>query len=152
MIHPTASIDPTARLGVGTSVWACANILAGVTIGARCSIGACAEIGRDSMIGDDVRIGHGAFLPPRSVVEDRAFIGPGVIACDDRRPRVNNPDYLSEPPTIESDAAIGAGVILLPGIRIGHGALVGGGSVVVRDVAPGAVVFGNPARPAPLTP
>ncbi|MDP9073843.1 MAG: hypothetical protein M3N98_06625, partial [Actinomycetota bacterium] len=43
-------------------------------------------------------------------------------------------------------AVIGAGVVLLPGVVIGPGALVGAGAVVVTDVAPGAVVAGNPAR------
>jgi serine acetyltransferase len=36
--------------------------------------------------------------------------------------------------------------VILPGLRIGEGALVGAGSVVTRDVPPGAVVAGNPAR------
>jgi len=43
-------------------------------------------------------------------------------------------------------ARIGANATILPGIEIGEGALVGAGSVVTRDVPPGAVVAGNPAR------
>jgi maltose O-acetyltransferase len=42
---------------------------------------------------------------------------------------------------------IGGGAILLPGITIGDDAIVGAGSVVTRDVAPGTTVVGNPARP-----
>ncbi len=42
--------------------------------------------------------------------------------------------------------AIGANATILCGLRIGRGALVGAGSVVTKDVAPGAVVAGNPAR------
>ena len=49
-------------------------------------------------------------------------------------------------PTIRKGAKIGANVTLLPGVVIGENALVGAGSVVVRDVPPGAVVVGNPAR------
>ena len=149
MIHPTATVHRTARLGSGTHVWACANVMAGVRSGRGCSIGACAEVGRETVLGDHVRIGHGAFLPPRSRVGHRVFLAPGVICCDDRRPRVNNQTYRAEPPVIEDDAAIGAGCILLPGVRIGAGALVGAGAVVTKDVPPGAVVAGNPARPLP---
>ena len=47
---------------------------------------------------------------------------------------------------VEARAKIGGGVVLLPGVTVGAGALVGGGSVVSRDVPPGKVVMGNPAR------
>lgn len=48
--------------------------------------------------------------------------------------------------TIHDDSAIGANVIILPGVSIGPRALVGAGSVVRRDVPPNSVVVGNPAR------
>lgn len=47
---------------------------------------------------------------------------------------------------IGSDVWIGACAIILSGIKIGHGAVVGAGAVVSRDVSPYAVVVGNPAR------
>ncbi|PTE07673.1 acyltransferase [Mesorhizobium helmanticense] len=50
------------------------------------------------------------------------------------------------PVTIEDNAFIGFGVIILKGVTIGRGAIVGAGSVVTRDVAPFTVVAGNPAR------
>lgn len=48
---------------------------------------------------------------------------------------------------IEDEARIGANATLLPGVRIGSGAIVAAGSVVTRDVAPGSTVIGVPARP-----
>ncbi|MFJ6112185.1 DapH/DapD/GlmU-related protein [Dietzia maris] len=50
------------------------------------------------------------------------------------------------PIVVEEDAFIGGRVIVLPGVTIGRGATVGAGAVVAKDVAPGAVVVGNPAR------
>jgi maltose O-acetyltransferase len=47
---------------------------------------------------------------------------------------------------IEDDAWIGSGAIILPGIRIGRGAVIGAGSVVTKNVTPLAIVVGNPAR------
>jgi maltose O-acetyltransferase len=48
--------------------------------------------------------------------------------------------------TIGRNVWIGGGAILLPGINVGDDAIIGAGSVVMRDVAPGATVAGNPAR------
>jgi len=53
----------------------------------------------------------------------------------------------SHPVTIGHDVWIGHGVVVLPGRTIGTGAVVGAGAVVTRDVAPYAIVVGNPARP-----
>jgi acetyltransferase-like isoleucine patch superfamily enzyme len=47
---------------------------------------------------------------------------------------------------IGDESWIGTGVIILSGVRIGHGAVVGAGSVVTRDVPDGAIAVGNPAR------
>ncbi len=49
--------------------------------------------------------------------------------------------------TIESDAWIGAGAVILPEVRVGRGAVVGALSVVTGDVAPLTIVAGQPARP-----
>ncbi len=53
---------------------------------------------------------------------------------------------MGRPVRIGHRAWIGAGAILLPGITVGDDAVVGAGAVVTRDVPPGAVVAGNPAR------
>jgi dTDP-4-dehydrorhamnose 3,5-epimerase-like enzyme len=47
---------------------------------------------------------------------------------------------------VRAGASIGANATLLPGIEIGRGAMVGAGAVVTRNVPPGVVVTGNPAR------
>jgi maltose O-acetyltransferase len=47
---------------------------------------------------------------------------------------------------IEQDVFLGASSIVLPGVTIGRGAAIGAGTVVTRDVPPGAVVVGNPGR------
>jgi UDP-2-acetamido-3-amino-2,3-dideoxy-glucuronate N-acetyltransferase len=47
---------------------------------------------------------------------------------------------------VERGASIGGGAVILPGVHIGHNAMVGAGAVVTRDVPPFAIVIGNPAR------
>ena len=53
---------------------------------------------------------------------------------------------MARPVRIGDRAWIGAGAILLPGVTVGRDAVVGAGAVVTRDVPPGTVVAGNPAR------
>lgn len=53
----------------------------------------------------------------------------------------------STPVTIGHDVWIGHGAIVLPGRSIGTGAVVAGGAIVTKDVAPYTIVAGNPARP-----
>ena len=47
---------------------------------------------------------------------------------------------------IEDNVWIGAGAVILPGVRIGHGAIIGAGTVISKDIPPGAVYVGAPVR------
>lgn len=142
----TAHIDPRAHLGDGTHVWNNANI-GEIETGPKCVIGSCVYIGRGSKLGANVHIQHGSFIPNNTKIGDDVFIGPNVTMTDDKYPQVNNRDYTAQPPVLEDACSIGAGSILLPGVRIGAHSLVGAGSVVTRDVKPYALVKGNPAKP-----
>lgn len=143
-------IDPSAKIHDTTCVWHFAVILAAVEIGHNCSIGSGSEIGRGTRIGNHTRIGSQCFLPPNSTIGNCVFIGPGVRCADDRHPFVrfqgDDPAYTPEPPVIEDDATVGLGAVLLPGVRIGKGAIVAAGTIVTRDVPPGAAVRSEPGR------
>ncbi|OED48038.1 maltose acetyltransferase [Rhodobacteraceae bacterium (ex Bugula neritina AB1)] len=84
-------------------------------------------------------------------IGDGTMLGPNVqIYCaqhhKDRELRAKGLE-IACPVTLGRDVWIGGGAILLPSVTIGDGAIVGAGSVVTRDVAAGATVTGNPARP-----
>ena len=145
-IHSTAEVHPTAQIGDGGVVWGGAYVGPNTVLGEFCSVGRCAEIGSSVVIGDRSRIGFGVFVPNLTRIGSCVFIGPGVIMTDDRYPRVNNPFYRGQPSVIEDYTVIGAGAVILPGVRICRGALVGAGSVVIHDVPAWTTVLGNPAR------
>ncbi|HEY8564399.1 MAG TPA: sugar O-acetyltransferase [Beijerinckiaceae bacterium] len=109
--------------------------------------------------GFNISLGAGAFLNFNCVILDvvavvigeKTQIGPGVqiLTADHPRDAGQRAAGLEfgRPVTIGRNVWIGGGALVLPGVTIGDDAIVGAGSVVTRDVPPGATVVGNPARP-----
>ncbi|NPV66666.1 MAG: N-acetyltransferase [Anaerolineae bacterium] len=116
------------------------------TIGDRVSIGTHSVIEHHVTIGAGVRIHTRVFVPEYTVLEEGCWLGPGVVITNARYPLSRGVKERLQGAHIEAGAIIGANATLLPGVRIGAQALVGAGAVVTRDVPPGAVVVGNPAR------
>ena len=94
-------------------------------------------------IGKDVWIGYDTIIetscPNLVTIRDRAQIGIRVTIIAHNREQKGV--------LIEEDAALGTGVIVLPNVTIGRGAVVAAGSVVTKSVPPKTMVQGNPARP-----
>jgi maltose O-acetyltransferase len=83
-------------------------------------------------------------------VGDDAQLGPAVQLLTSDHPRDAAERIAGResalPISIGARAWLGGGVIVLPGVTIGHDAVIGAGSVVTRSVAPGATAVGNPCR------
>jgi UDP-2-acetamido-3-amino-2,3-dideoxy-glucuronate N-acetyltransferase len=131
--------------------------LYGCEIGDECKIATFVEIQRGVILGRRVKVEAFAFIPTGVTIEDGVFVGPHVCFTNDRNPRAvdaagnllgagGSGDWEVVPTIVEAGASIGANATIVCGVRIGAGALVGAGSVVTRDVPPGTVVVGNPAR------
>jgi len=115
-------------------------------IGHDVSIGSHSVVEHHVRIGNGVRIHSQAFIPEFSVLEDGCWIGPNVVLTNALYPLSPRAKETLRGPVIKRGAKIGANSTLLPGVVIGKGALVGAGAVVTKDVPPGKVVVGNPAR------
>lgn len=108
---------------------------AGVRIGRECRILSPIATSEPWLvtIGDRVTITGGVVFATHD--------GSGYHVRDERGRR-----YRYAPIAIGDDVFVGQGTVILPGVRIGTGAIVGAGSVLTRSVPSGAVVAGNPAR------
>jgi maltose O-acetyltransferase len=108
--------------------------------------------GKQIFLGDGVFINFGSvFLDMAYIeIESGTWIGPHVQLLTGTHPlnpelRLKGYEYGAKI-TLGANSWLGGGVIVLPGITVGAGAVVGAGSVVTRDVPPGCLAYGNPAR------
>lgn len=128
--------------------------LYGCSIGDETFVGPFVEVQRGVTIGRRCKIQSHSFLCTGVHIADEVFVGHGVIFTNDRAPRATTAsgevagadDWTMEETHVDRRAAIGSGAVILPGVRIGEGATIGAGAVVTKDVPPGAVVTGVPAR------
>ena len=129
-------------------MWPPVDIHPSAKIGKHVIIGRYTNICGDIEIGDYTRIQGFCFIPDSVKIGEYVFIGPNVTFTNIKRPRVRNYAMKERDGVtiVEDDARIGAGAVILPGIRIGSGALIGAGAVVTKDVKPGAVMIGCPAK------
>ena len=124
-------------------------ILPDAKIGKGCNICSHGFIENDVVIGDRVTVKPFVAICDGVTIEDDVFVGPQVSFTNDRHPKSGNRGFKLERTRVCKGASIGAGCMIMAGLTIGEGAMVAAGSVVTRDVPPGAVVFGCPAKPRP---
>jgi sugar O-acyltransferase (sialic acid O-acetyltransferase NeuD family) len=118
-----SAVHPGVILGTGTTVADGAIVNAGVVTAYDARIESHTTVNLNATIGHDCVVGTYATVAPGVNVAGNVTIGDG--------------------------AEVQTNATLVPGVRIGAWASVGPGSVVLRDVADGALVFGNPAKSMP---
>ena len=129
-----SKLDVNARIEPG------AIIREKVEIGDNAVIMMGAIINIGAVVGEGTMIDMGAVLGGRATVGARCHVGAGTVLAGVVEPAS------ATPVVIEDDVLIGANAVVLEGVRVGRGAVVAAGAVVVEDVPAGAVVAGVPAR------
>ena len=151
--NSTIRVAPDVKLGRDVKLFAFVNLY-GCTIGDKTRIGTFVEVQKNARIGARCKISSHTFICEGVTIEDEVFVGHGVTFINDIFPRATaeggglqtEADWKVIPTIVKQGASIGSGATLLGGITIGEGAVVGAGAVVTRDVPPGVIVAGNPAR------
>ncbi len=146
-------IAPDVKLGTGVKIAPFVNLY-GCEVGENTKLGTFVEIQKKARVGKNCKIQSHTFICEGVSIEDEVFIGHGVIFINDVDPWSVNPngsiqhdeDWECIPTLIKKRASIGSNATILCGVTVGEGALVGAGAVVTKDVAPGSVVAGNPAK------
>ena len=138
-----------------------ARLLAAAGCDVRRGVGVLGQVHLSGPRGSakNLRIGSGSVIGPHAsfcldasiALGENVSIGPRVmlytathaVGGPSRRMQFNT---AARPIVVEDGAWIALGALILPGVRIGRGAIVGAGSVVSEDVPPNVLVVGNPAR------
>jgi acetyltransferase-like isoleucine patch superfamily enzyme len=143
--HGTVNVAASVKFGRDCTVWQYATICDDVVLGDNVVVGSCVWIGSGTVVGAGTRIQHGAFITKDSLIGECVFIGPNATLTDDKYPKAGEP-YSPQPPHLEDGCSIGAGAVVLPGVRVGSHAMVGAGAVAVDNVRAHTTVGGVPAR------
>ena len=132
-----ASSVTKSQVGEGTSIGPYSHLRPDNRVGRFVEIGNYAEM-KNSTVGDYTKVHHMSYLGD-ATVGTRVNIGAGTITC--------NYDGKGKYPTVIEDGAfIGSDSMLIAPVRIGRGAVTGAGAVVNKDVPPGGVAVGVPAK------
>lgn len=145
--HPTAIIEEGCLIGEGTRIWHFCHIMPGAKIGKNCSLGQNVVMMPGSAIGNNVKVQNNVSIYTGVYCEDDVFLGPSMVFTN-----VINPRSAIERKSefqityVAKGATIGANATIICGHSLGQYCLIGAGSVVTKNVAPYALVVGNPGK------
>lgn len=148
-IHPLAVVHDVCEIGAGTKIWQFASLLRGAKLGRDCIMasGACFD---GSVAGDRTILCHNLAAGPGFLLGNDVFIAPNVTFANDAWPRAHKIGF--DPKqfdgtrwaiVIEDGATVGAGAVVLPGVRIDKNAMIGAGAVVSKDVPADHMILSN---------
>lgn len=141
------------KLGKDVKIFDFVNLY-GCSIDDNTKVGTFVEIQKNAFIGKNCKISSHTFICEGVHIEDNVFIGHNVTFINDKVPRSVNPDGSMQSEQdwkvvetfIKKGASVGSSATILCGVTVGEYAIVGAGAVVTKDVPPGAVVAGVPAK------
>ena len=154
-INPISQIGPNSVIRSGTIIYAAvtagsffqtgnrAVIREYSVFGDNCSFGTLSQSDGHIKVGNNCRFHNNIFIATYTTVEDDVHFYPMSCTVDSLHPPCQKS---RQGPYFEKGAIVGAKALILPGIRIGAGSVIAGGSIVTSDTPPNAVLMGAPAK------
>lgn len=145
--HETTVIDDGSVIGNGTKIWHFCHIMSDSEIGSDCNIGQNVVISQKVKLGNNVKVQNNVSIYTGVTCEDDVFLGPSMVFTNVNNPRsaiIRRDQYLRT--NVGKGATIGANATIVCGNNIGEYAFIGAGAVVTKDIAPYALVVGNPSK------
>jgi len=144
--HNSAFIDSNTKIGTGTKIWHFSHIMSNCEIGMNCNIGQNVVVSPKVKLGNNVKVQNNVSIYSGVICEDDVFLGPSMVFTNVINPRSaikRKNQFLNT--IVHRGATIGANATIVCGNNIGQYAFIGAGAVVTKEIAPYALVVGNPA-------
>jgi acetyltransferase-like isoleucine patch superfamily enzyme len=149
VIRKTSTMEKPREIGQDVFIGHFNVFRANVKIGNRTKIGHHCVFEGDIVVGEDCLIQPQCNITAGTIIEDKVFIGQGVITGNDKRMvhlRRDKVPFVAKAPVFKYGCRIGMGSVILPGVTINRETFVAAGSVVTSDTEPFSLYKGNPAR------
>jgi len=148
-VHSQACVDETVTIGRRSRVWQFASVIRGAQIGEDCNVASGALVD-GSRIGSRSIVAQNVAMGPGFLIGSDCFIGPNAVFANDAFPRASKEGWSAEAfdgskwaVIMEDGASVGALCVVLPGVRIGKGAMIAAGARVTQDVPAGMLLRPN---------
>lgn len=135
-------VSKSAIIGHNVKIWHFAYVGEDTEIGDNVMIGSLSHVDYKVKIGENTRIEGCVYIPPLTIIGKNVFIGPGATFTNDPYPMSPKMSGV----IVEDGAIIGGRAVIKPGVRVGKDSVVAMAAVVTKDVPPGMVVMGHPAK------
>ncbi|MCE9659481.1 MAG: N-acetyltransferase [Burkholderiales bacterium] len=146
-IHPTATVDKGASIGVFTSIWHYAHVESTAVVGENCSLGMSTYVAHDAIVGNGCRLGNGVSVFSRIELGDFVFCAPFMVFTHIAFPRASvNRHEIFKKTVVGRGVTLGANSTVIPGLTVGEGSFLAAGSALTKDCKDWALMIGTPAR------
>lgn len=147
MLHPSATISTSSRLGKDVSVWHYSHVDDGAFVGDFTSIGQGCYVGKNVLIGKGCRISNCVGVFEGIVLDDLVFLGPFMSFTHINTPRAFiSRKHIFAKTLVQKGATIGANATILPSLNIGKYSFVAAGAILTKSTSDYALWVGTPAK------